>query len=124
MMLPMLIPQIAHVRARSFAKRRSRAALLFVLPYLLAWMIVGWLAAFVLAPVLGHRAFTPLACLFAAFWQFIPQKRPRAWQLPQPPCTVGLWTEGRQGYYVVRAYFCAQLHHLLPADDAGHAGKP
>ncbi|WP_281972480.1 DUF2182 domain-containing protein [Ruegeria faecimaris] len=75
MMLPTLVPQIAHVRERSFADRRSRAALLFVLPYLLAWLVAGALAAFLLAPVLHQTVFAPLACLCAAAWQFSPQKR-------------------------------------------------
>ncbi|MEM7320644.1 MAG: DUF2182 domain-containing protein [Pseudomonadota bacterium] len=75
MMLPTLIPQIAHVRARSFAPRKQRAALLFVVPYLAVWIIAGAAMKFLFGPVLGHPAFAPVVCLLAALWEFSPPKR-------------------------------------------------
>jgi predicted metal-binding membrane protein len=41
MMLPLLIAPLRHVRDRSFARRRARAATLFLVGYAAVWMIAG-----------------------------------------------------------------------------------
>jgi predicted metal-binding membrane protein len=41
MMLPLVVAQLRHVRERSFARRRARAMLLFVLGYLAVWTAAG-----------------------------------------------------------------------------------
>jgi predicted metal-binding membrane protein len=41
MMLPLVVAPLRHVRDRSFARRRARAMLLFVLGYFAVWMVAG-----------------------------------------------------------------------------------
>jgi predicted metal-binding membrane protein len=78
MMLPVIAAPLRHVRDRSFARRRVRATLLFVLGYFAVWMAVG---AVLQAVALTARsvAFLPLALgvAFAAAiaWQVSPAKQ-------------------------------------------------
>jgi predicted metal-binding membrane protein len=79
MMSPLVVAPLRHVRDRSFAKRRGRAAALFVGGYASAWMAAG---AGLLAVALVARlaAPAPLVCLGAAAalalaWQVSPAKQ-------------------------------------------------
>jgi predicted metal-binding membrane protein len=78
MMLPVVAAPLRHVRDRSFARRRARAMLLFVLGYFAVWMAAGlvlqlvaltavWVAPMPLA--LG------LALALAVAWQVAPAKQ-------------------------------------------------
>lgn len=82
MMLPLTAPMVAWVWARSFPRRRSRSAGLFLGGYLLAWagaaaaatplliMARGTAAALGFAPALGL-----IGALLAAWWQLSAAKR-------------------------------------------------
>jgi len=79
MMLPVVVAPLAHVRQRSFAKRRPRAMLLFLAGYAAAWMTAGFgLQALALA--LRWAMPAPLVCLgtaaaVATAWQVSPCKQ-------------------------------------------------
>jgi len=77
MMTPLLTAPIRHVRARSFARRRSRAIALFVVGYLAIWMVGGAaLVAVVGRAVEAAPAVAPWAvALIALVWQLTPAKQ-------------------------------------------------
>jgi predicted metal-binding membrane protein len=79
MMLPVVAAPLRHVRDRSFATRRARAMLLFVLGYFAVWMAAGAvlqlvaLAALSVLPV--PPAWLGLAVAVALMWQVTPAKQ-------------------------------------------------
>jgi predicted metal-binding membrane protein len=80
MMPPLLAPQLRHVVARSLTRRRIRAALLFLLGYLLMWLMAGavlTLGSLLLGSVAIAAAVPRLAAaaLIAVFWQATPLKQ-------------------------------------------------
>ena len=77
MMTPLLTAPIRHVRARSFARRRSRAIALFVVGYLTIWMAAGAaLVSMAGRAIEAAPAVTPwAAAAIAVVWQFTPAKR-------------------------------------------------
>lgn len=78
-MLPLMIAPLRHIQERSFAKRRTRATLLFGTGYMTVWMAAGMaLQAVALAARWAEPA--PLTCLTAAavialLWQVSPAKQ-------------------------------------------------
>jgi len=78
MMSPLVIAPLGHVRDRSFARRRARAAFLFLAGYAAVWMAAG-LALQAIA--LAARAAAPaplclaLAAMAAIVWQVSPAKQ-------------------------------------------------
>jgi predicted metal-binding membrane protein len=81
MMLPLAAPMVRHVADRSFAFRRTRAALLFLFSYLAFWLAAGppALALLLLAKAglaaAGLATAAPLiGCGAAALWQVSPAK--------------------------------------------------
>lgn len=79
MMLPLLVAPLRHVRERSFARRRTRAMLLFVLGYLAVWMAAGMVlqVATLVALWTVPLPLTWLAVAFAVamLWQVSPAKQ-------------------------------------------------
>jgi predicted metal-binding membrane protein len=80
MMAPALITPMRHVRDRSFAQRRARAILLFLVGYSAMWMAAGALllaAGFVAAQLTARGSWAPLAvvAVVALAWQFAPLKQ-------------------------------------------------
>ncbi|WP_176132815.1 DUF2182 domain-containing protein [Hymenobacter sp. CRA2] len=79
MMAPLLIQPIYHVRATSFARRRTRATALFVAGYGAGWMVagVGLLALELLVSVWDAQSYLPAALvgLVALVWQASPAKQ-------------------------------------------------
>jgi predicted metal-binding membrane protein len=79
MMAPLVVAPLRHVRDRSFARRRTRAMLLFVAGYMAVWMVVGvGLQAMALAA--RWAVPDPLVCLGVAaaaamWWQVSPAKQ-------------------------------------------------
>lgn len=79
MMAPLLVQPLRHVRDRGFARRRTRATLLFVAGYAAVWMVVGFgLRVLALAARWAEPA--PLVCLglavaAAVVWQVSPAKQ-------------------------------------------------
>lgn len=79
MMLPVVAAPLRYVRYRSFARRRTRAMLLFVLGYFAVWMAAGGvlqavaLAALTVVPL--PLAGAGLAIAVAVMWQFSPAKQ-------------------------------------------------
>jgi len=79
MMLPLAIAPLWHVRARSFASRRGRSMVLFVMGFVAVWMAVGVILQTV---VLLARSIVPeppaclgLALAVALLWQVSPAKQ-------------------------------------------------
>jgi predicted metal-binding membrane protein len=79
MMLPLVIAPLQHVRDRSFARRRTRATLIFVAGYLAIWTVAGF---GLLATALAARWAVPepLLCLGVAAvisigWQVSPTRQ-------------------------------------------------
>ena len=79
MMLPVVAAPLRHVRDRSFARRRGRAMLLFVLGYFAVWMVAG---AALEAVALMARSVAPsaeagfgFAFALAVVWQVTPTKQ-------------------------------------------------
>ena len=78
-MSPLMIAPLRHVQERSFAKRRTRAMLLFSIGYMAVWMAAGMaLQAVALAARWAEPA--PLTCLttaavIALLWQVSPAKQ-------------------------------------------------
>jgi predicted metal-binding membrane protein len=79
MMAPLIVAPLQHVRDRSFARRRARAMLLFVVGYLAVWMITG---VGLQAMALAARWVAPepllcfgLAAAAATLWQVSPAKQ-------------------------------------------------
>jgi predicted metal-binding membrane protein len=79
MMLPVVAAPLRHVRDRSFARRRARAMLLFILGYFAVWMAAG-----VVLQLVGLTALSvlplPLPWLGVALalgvaWQVSPAKQ-------------------------------------------------
>jgi predicted metal-binding membrane protein len=79
MMLPLLVAPLRHVRERSFARRRVRAMILFVLGYFVVWMAAGMvlqMAALVALWTLPlPLMWLGLGCAVAMFWQVSPAKQ-------------------------------------------------
>lgn len=79
MMLPVVAAPLRHVRDRSFARRRARAMLLFVLGYFAVWMAAGAVLQLVALTVLSALPFPPawlgLAFAVAMAWQVSPAKQ-------------------------------------------------
>jgi predicted metal-binding membrane protein len=79
MMPPLVITSLRHVRDRSFARRRARATLLFLLGYVLVWITAGFvLQAMTLAA--RWAVPRPLLCFgvvvaIAILWQVSPAKQ-------------------------------------------------
>jgi hypothetical protein len=76
MMFPLLVPQIGHVAARSFAARREWSVALFVVGYALVWSAAAAAVSVALLVARGNLAVTPVAwasgligCALAALWQ-------------------------------------------------------
>lgn len=79
MMLPLLSAPVRHVRARSFAQRRARAIMLFIIGYAMIWMATG-LALLSLSVMmqlipLESSLLVALVALIALVWQFSPFKQ-------------------------------------------------
>lgn len=79
MMLPLLSAPVRHVRARSFAQRRARAIMLFIIGYAMIWMAAGVVllalsVAMQLIP-LESSLLVALVALIALVWQFSPVKQ-------------------------------------------------
>lgn len=79
MMMPLALPLLRHVTARSFASRRHRAAALFLAGALAPWILVGLFGLPLLTIAAGWAVNTPWlgagGFLFAAAWQLSPAKR-------------------------------------------------
>ncbi|HEX8172362.1 MAG TPA: DUF2182 domain-containing protein [Thermoanaerobaculia bacterium] len=76
MMLPAAGAPLRHVRERSFARRRSRAVLLFIAGYGGVWTAFGMLLIVLAARLLAAgNAAAVAACLVAAAWQCSPAKQ-------------------------------------------------
>ncbi len=75
MMLPLLTAPLCHVRARSFARRRTRSVALFLAAYLAVWAAAGvpLVGLSVLAPRSGATALL-VAVTVAVAWQCCPVK--------------------------------------------------
>jgi predicted metal-binding membrane protein len=79
MMPPLVITSLRYVRDRSFARRRARATLLFLLGYVLVWMTAGFVLQ-VMAFAARWAVPRPLQCFvvvvaIAIFWQVSPAKQ-------------------------------------------------
>ena len=81
MMLPLALPAIAHVAARSFFRRRERALAIFVSGFALVWFAAGVLAIPLLLlsdAVLDSAGLGRwggiIGCALAALWQVSPAK--------------------------------------------------
>jgi predicted metal-binding membrane protein len=79
MMLPLAVAPLRHVRQQSFARRRARSMLLFVLGFIVVWMPVGvilasvaWLARWAVPVSLVCAG---LAGALALVWQVSPAKQ-------------------------------------------------
>ena len=79
MMSPLVIAPLRHVGARSFARRRARAMVLFVAGYMAMWMIAGvGLQALALAARWAEPAplvYLAFAAVTATLWQVSPAKQ-------------------------------------------------
>jgi predicted metal-binding membrane protein len=78
MMLPVVAAPLRHVRDRSFARRRGRAMLLFVLGYFAVWMAAGvvlQLVALTAVWVVPTPLVLGLAFALAVAWQVTPAKQ-------------------------------------------------
>jgi predicted metal-binding membrane protein len=79
MMLPMIIAPLQHLRERSFARRRDRATLIFVLGYLAVWMAAGMVLQVAAIMALGILATSLQVFCFggaiALVWQLSPVKQ-------------------------------------------------
>jgi predicted metal-binding membrane protein len=76
MMLPLLVPMVRHVAARSFATQRERSVGLFVASYALVWLAAAAASSVALVALraaffaIGLAAWTGLiSCALAAGWQ-------------------------------------------------------
>jgi predicted metal-binding membrane protein len=79
MMLPLALSPLRHVRVRSFARRRERSTLLFVVGFVAVWMAVGVILQTV-ALIARWATPGPLLCLVIAIvaallWQVSPAKQ-------------------------------------------------
>jgi predicted metal-binding membrane protein len=79
MMLPLLSAPVRHVRARSFAQRRARAIMLFIMGYAMIWMAAGvvLLALSVVVQLipLESSLLVALVAFIALVWQCSPVKQ-------------------------------------------------
>jgi predicted metal-binding membrane protein len=78
-MAPLIAAPLRHVRERSFARRRARAMVLFVIGYAAVWMIAG-IGLHILALAVQLVASDTLICVAlsasaAALWQVSPAKQ-------------------------------------------------
>jgi predicted metal-binding membrane protein len=78
MMSPLVIAPLRHVRDRTFARRRVRAMLLFVVGYAMVWMAVG--VGLQTITLVVRWAFPTIICLglavgAAMWWQVSPAKQ-------------------------------------------------
>ncbi len=78
MMAPLLVAPVRHVHDRSFARRRTRAIMLFVAGYAVIWMAAGSILL-ALAPLVrfvpADWLETALIILSALIWQISPAKQ-------------------------------------------------
>jgi predicted metal-binding membrane protein len=78
MMLPVVAAPLRHVRDRSFARRRGRAMLLFILGYFAVWMAAGVVLQLVSLTAVGVAPMplaAGLAFALAVVWQVTPAKQ-------------------------------------------------
>ena len=79
MMFPVLTMPIAHIRARSFARRRWRSTGLFLVAYTTTWTIACAIPAMALWVAgnhgVDHWLLTGVTVVAAAIWQFSPAKQ-------------------------------------------------
>ena len=79
MMFPLLAMPIAHIRARSFARRRWRSTGLFLVAYTTIWTIACAIPATALWVAgnqgVNHWWLTGVTVVAAAIWQFSPAKQ-------------------------------------------------
>jgi predicted metal-binding membrane protein len=78
MMLPLAIPPLWHVRARSFASRQARSTLLFVTGFIAVWMLAGVvleMAAWLLRWAVPASVAIGLGIALALAWQVSPAKQ-------------------------------------------------
>ena len=79
MMFPLLTMPIAHIRARSFARRRWRSTGLFLVAYTTIWTIACAIPAMALWVAgnhgVDHWLLTGVTVVAAAIWQFSPAKQ-------------------------------------------------
>jgi predicted metal-binding membrane protein len=79
MMFPLLTMPIAHIRARSFARRRWRSTGLFLVAYTTIWTIACAIPALALwvagTQGVNHWWLTGVTVVAAAIWQFSPAKQ-------------------------------------------------
>jgi predicted metal-binding membrane protein len=79
MMFPLLTMPIAHIRARSFARRRWRSTGLFLVAYTTIWTIACAIPATALWVAgnqgVNHWWLTGVTVVAAAIWQFSPAKQ-------------------------------------------------
>ena len=79
MMFPLLTMPIAHIRARSFARRRWRSTGLFLVAYTTTWTIACAIPAIALWVAgnhgVDHWLLTGVTVVAAAIWQFSPAKQ-------------------------------------------------
>lgn len=79
MMFPLLTMPIAHIRARSFARRRWRSTGLFLVAYTTIWTIACAIPALALWVAgnqgVNHWWLTGVTVVAAAIWQFSPAKQ-------------------------------------------------
>jgi predicted metal-binding membrane protein len=79
MMLPLLMAPVRHIRDRSFARRRFRAGLLFVMMYAAIWMAAGLvlleLSLFLRLLVPESTVLVAAAVAVALVWQISPLKQ-------------------------------------------------
>jgi predicted metal-binding membrane protein len=79
MMVPLLTMPIAHIRVRSFARRRWRSTGLFLVAYTTIWTIACAIPAMALwvagSQGVGHWWLTGVTVVAAAIWQFSPAKQ-------------------------------------------------
>lgn len=75
MMLPLMGAPIRHLWDRSFARRRARAIVLFLVAYLGVWMAVGVVLVPAAALVHGSAIATFAAILLVVVWQQSPGKQ-------------------------------------------------
>ena len=79
MMFPLLTMPIAHIRARSFARRRWRSTGLFLVAYTTTWTIACAIPAIALWVAgnhgVDHWLLTGVTVVAAVIWQFSPAKQ-------------------------------------------------
>ncbi len=117
MMLPTTLPAVDDVTRRSYRRRRLIAAVEYVAGYMACWGTAG--ALFVLLrlhPLAHDRGAATLACLLAALWALLPERRIWFAQCHRqiPLCPAGWradWDAFRQG--TTQGVPCVKMCWLL-----------